>query len=85
MVKLDERWQTNFETFCLQMKRKIEDNMQEKGLSWRESTPPYLLDRLHRYVIRNDWVSVANICFMLWENEGEKRKPSDLKPLFEEV
>ena len=68
------RWQTSLFDFVASMERKIYDNLKEKGVSWRTMSNEELLDLIQKYVERRDFVSVANIAFMLWENRKEKKQ-----------
>jgi len=62
-------WDINLEIFKEQMESKITENMAEKGLSWRKMEHEELEGLLIIYGQRKKWVSIANIAFMIWENE----------------
>ena len=60
----------NLTKFKDEMMKKIQQNMEEKGFSWSDKEALHWLPSLfQKHIDRNDWVSVANIAFMLWENE----------------
>jgi len=60
----------NLQDFANSMIKRIQQNMPEKDLSWRQMRDQKLILLLQKYVIHKDWVSVANVAFMLWENEA---------------
>lgn len=65
---MNKNWFKNLTKFKKQMAKKIEDNAFEKGYSWREMSNEQLLPLIQKYIERRNFVSVANIAFMLWEN-----------------
>lgn len=64
-----ENWCWNVNQFRDQMMGKISKNLKEKGLSWREMSNKELSKVMAKFQQRKDWVSVANIAFMIWEND----------------
>ena len=62
-------WITSLNQFIGEMMTKILQNIPEKGYSWRTVGKDYLYGCIQKYAERHDWVSVANIAFMLWERE----------------
>ena len=64
-----EIWEAYLTHFKAEMHDQIEKNIPEKCLSWRISSKEYLENKLQEYAKANRWVAVANIAFMLWENE----------------
>ena len=71
--KVVDDWRKNLGKFKERMLHKIRENMAEKGLSWRKMETEELEGLLIIYGQRKKWVSIANIAFMIWENE-EKAK-----------
>ena len=67
LVEKNYLW--NVGQFRQQMTDRIVEDVKEKGTSWREMTTKELQKLLSKYRKRKDWVSVANIAFMIWENE----------------
>ena len=90
MPEMSRNWHENMANFVAEMSNKIEANEVEKGTSWRTMSSEQLLPLIQKYIERRDYVSVANIAFMLWENRKvEKTMRRDLgmaslKELFEE-
>ena len=81
-----KNWMKNLTEFKNQMGKKIEDNAFEKGYSWRKMSNEQLLPLIQKYIERRDFVSVANIAFMLWENSHKDSAPilEGIDKLFEE-
>jgi hypothetical protein len=78
-------WMKSLTEFKEAMNHKILENMGEKGLSWRQMSNEELLPLFQKYIERRDFVSVANIAFMLWENSHKNSTLQDSLPkLFEE-
>lgn len=69
----EKDYKQNISRFNAEMFAKIVANMKEKGLSWRNMSNEQLLPLIQKYLEKRDYVSVANIAFMLWEN-ALKRK-----------
>ena len=61
----------NFKRFTDLMLDKILENLYEKGVSFRNMDNNKLIFFLGKYLERKDYISVANICFMITENEGK--------------
>ena len=63
----------------------FKEAMHRKNLSWRQMANEQLMPLLQKYMERRDWVSVANIAFMLWENSNctQKEVISEMGKLFE--
>ena len=61
----------NFERFTDLMLDKILKNLYEKGVSFRNMNIDNLEPLLMKYFIEKDYISMANICFMITENKGE--------------
>lgn len=86
MTKHIWSWANNFEDFKEEMYSKILDNLEEKSTSWRDkeipiknseefffqSTEVFLKNKMKEYTEADQWVSVANIAFMLWERRKKK-------------
>lgn len=70
-VKRSLNYAVNLKVFASEMMREIEKNMEEKGHGWRLMTNDDLRDLIVDYTLCEDWVSVGNIAFMLWENDGK--------------
>lgn len=64
----------NLDDFVKEMIRRIEQSWPEKGISWRNMQKDRMVGLIQKYTERQDWVSVANIAFMLWENEQRERR-----------
>ena len=60
-----------FEKFTDLMLDELIENLSEKGISYRTMSHKELSALLVKYRERNDFVSIANICFMITENAGE--------------
>ena len=58
----------HFDKFTDLMFNKIIANLPEKGVSYKEMTDTELKKLLGKYFEREDFVSVANICFMIMDN-----------------
>jgi len=58
----------HFDKFTNLMFNKIISNLPEKGVSYKEMTDITLKYLLDKYLGREDFVSVANICFMIMDN-----------------
>ena len=69
-----DEWVEDLEAFKNAMKQKILDNMKEKHLSWKVMFNIQLQPLVDKYLRRRDWVSAANILFMIWENEQRRRR-----------
>ena len=72
-------WKENLSMFNSEMFRVICLNMPEKGKSWRRMRDEDLLNLLDDYIERHDFVSVANISFMLWENRIKRKLRRPIK------
>jgi len=70
-------WEQKFIEFHHCMKTKIVLNLPEKGTSWREQGEDmemFLKYKMKEYAEAGDFVSVANIAFMLWERQRVEGK-----------
>lgn len=68
-----KKFEKNLNDFQDLMFNKILYNFSEKDFSWRSMNKKELLKILDRYLFSENWISIANLCFMLWENqEGDK-------------
>jgi len=70
-IMMDEAKMRNFFLFIYEMFCKINDNMPEKGLSWKMRQKEALVKKLTEYLCAEKWIDVANIAFMLYDNERE--------------
>jgi len=61
----------SLEKFTEEMLIKLIKNLSEKGVSFRAMNDEELKKLLGKYLVRKDYVSVANVAFMLAENEGD--------------
>lgn len=69
---VDDNFEVNLYEFSRVMCGRIIENWHEKGISWRKSPKDYLVGLIQKYAERRDWVSVANIAFMLWEKQQQE-------------
>jgi len=72
-------WKQNLSSFYGEMFHAISENMGEKGKSWRIMSDKDLLNLIDEYLERQDFVSVANISFMLWENRIRRKLRRPIK------
>ena len=80
-----KNWVKSLTEFKKMMHHKILENMAEKDLSWRRMGNEQMLPLFQKYIERRDFVSVANIAFMLWENSHkDSTSESAIPKLFEE-
>jgi len=61
----------SFDRFTDNMATKLIDNIPEKDTSFRVMDDAELKNLIAKYLKRKDYTSVANIAFMLSENNGE--------------
>ena len=59
-----------FEKFTDLMLDELIGNLSEKGVSYRAMSSEELFDLLVKYRERNDFINIANVCFMITENNG---------------
>ena len=70
-------WEETFQDFTEEMKAKIVKRMPELGLMWRDMSKATLVRILRTHIFSEDWSSVANLAYMLRENErteNERKK-----------
>ncbi len=62
--------------FTDEMKSDMYDNLEEKGLSWKDDdcSEAYLRKKLLEHAKAGNWVSVANFAFMLDDKDKTKDK-----------
>lgn len=65
---IEKSWKERMNQFVNCMKDRIKTNMKEKNLSWRDMQYFDLIEKLKNNIEDNDWISVSNYAFMLWEN-----------------
>jgi hypothetical protein len=65
-------WKRRLEKFKVKMVNKIELKIPEKGLTWQNSKNEFLIECLIQHLRAENWVDVANLAFMLWDNNGDK-------------
>lgn len=67
-------FERNIRQFQRLMRLKILINIPEKGFSWRNVSKNTLYFILYNYYLTHNWLDVANLAFMLWENEQKEVK-----------
>jgi len=72
--ELELRWKLKhwMQDFFDEMKSEMMDNLEYKGDSWKTCKKPYLLKKLQAKIDEEDWVALANYCFMLRDRELNK-------------
>lgn len=55
--------------FFDEMQSKVFRKFGEKGRTWKNCDIQYLIDELIKHVKKEDWVDVANFCFMLRDRQ----------------
>lgn len=68
----------NYQLFNESCLRKILENIEEKGFSWRNTPLPILYNTIKEYIDTNNFQAISNLAFMLWEKFNEKELLEEL-------